>query len=93
MSRRKTFLIIAIVIVVYFSLIIFMLRPLQGVKTFYGNNMISHLGLREAPRVDWCKNLQWRVPPSPNVVALVSFPGSGNTWLRYLLQQVTGEIY
>ncbi|CAH0713986.1 unnamed protein product, partial [Brenthis ino] len=63
-----------------------------GVKTFYGNNMISHLGLREAPRVDWCKSLRWRVPPSPDVVALVSFPGSGNTWLRYLLQQVTGIV-
>lgn len=25
-----------------------------------------------------------------NLVALVSFPGSGNTWLRYLLQQATG---
>lgn len=27
-----------------------------------------------------------------NVVALVSFPGSGNTWLRYLLQQATGIL-
>lgn len=25
-----------------------------------------------------------------NLVALASFPGSGNTWLRYLLQQATG---
>ena len=24
------------------------------------------------------------------MVALASFPGSGNTWLRYLLQQITG---
>ncbi|ROT74784.1 hypothetical protein C7M84_006707 [Penaeus vannamei] len=28
-------------------------------------------------------------PPRPTT-ALVSFPGSGNTWIRYLLQQVTG---
>uniref|UniRef100_A0A336MU61 CSON006209 protein n=1 Tax=Culicoides sonorensis TaxID=179676 RepID=A0A336MU61_CULSO len=27
-----------------------------------------------------------------NLVALVSFPGSGNTWLRYLLQQATGIL-
>ena len=27
--------------------------------------------------------------PGP-YVALASFPGSGNTWLRYLLQQATG---
>ena len=26
------------------------------------------------------------------LTALVSFPGSGNTWVRYLLQQATGEI-
>ena len=25
------------------------------------------------------------------LTALVSFPGSGNTWLRYLIQQATGE--
>lgn len=26
-----------------------------------------------------------------NLIALASFPGSGNTWLRYLLQQATGK--
>lgn len=26
-----------------------------------------------------------------NLIALASFPGSGNTWLRYLLQQATGR--
>ena len=25
--------------------------------------------------------------------ALASFPGSGNTWVRYLLQQITGKIF
>lgn len=25
------------------------------------------------------------------LIALASFPGSGNTWLRYLLQQATGK--
>lgn len=28
---------------------------------------------------------------SKNLIALASFPGSGNTWLRYLLQQATGK--
>lgn len=27
------------------------------------------------------------------LIALASFPGSGNTWLRYLLQQATGMFY
>ncbi|XP_064101521.1 WSCD family member AGAP003962-like [Macrobrachium rosenbergii] len=40
-------------------------------------------------RLPWCQQLKWRVPPGPPT-ALVSFPGSGNTWLRYLLQQATG---
>ncbi|XP_059622700.1 WSCD family member AGAP003962 [Phlebotomus argentipes] len=30
--------------------------------------------------------------PHGKVVALASFPGSGNTWLRYLLQQATGIL-
>ncbi|XP_034123459.1 WSCD family member GA21586 isoform X4 [Drosophila guanche] len=29
---------------------------------------------------------------SPMLTALASFPGSGNTWLRYLLQQATGIL-
>lgn len=29
---------------------------------------------------------------SKKVAALASFPGSGNTWLRYLLQQATGVL-
>ncbi|XP_030382414.1 WSCD family member CG9164 [Scaptodrosophila lebanonensis] len=30
--------------------------------------------------------------PMPMLTALASFPGSGNTWLRYLLQQSTGIL-
>lgn len=40
-------------------------------------------------KIDWCTSLQFREPPKPTI-ALASFPGSGNTWLRYLLQQATG---
>lgn len=40
-------------------------------------------------RLHWCQALRFLDPPGP-VVALASFPGSGNTWLRYLLQQATG---
>ncbi|XP_052866305.1 WSCD family member AGAP003962 [Anopheles cruzii] len=31
-------------------------------------------------------------PAGTGLTALVSFPGSGNTWLRYLLQQATGLL-
>ena len=40
--------------------------------------------------ISWCKPLGMKAAPGP-VVALASFPGSGNTWLRYLLQQATGR--
>lgn len=93
MNRRSTFLLAVIVVLVYFSLIVFMLRPLQSGRSYYGRNLgINHLGFREIPRVSWCKDLRRRSPPSTNVVALVSYPGSGNTWLRYLLQQATGIV-
>ena len=46
------------------------------------------------PEVSWCKPLEYRadIPQRDSVVALASFPGSGNTWVRYLLQQTTGII-
>lgn len=31
--------------------------------------------------------------PNRRLTALASFPGSGNTWLRYLLQQSTGWFF
>ncbi|TDG39301.1 hypothetical protein AWZ03_014277 [Drosophila navojoa] len=42
---------------------------------------------------DASANLQLQgIAPSPMLTALASFPGSGNTWLRYLLQQATGIL-
>ncbi|XP_018574207.1 WSCD family member AAEL009094 [Anoplophora glabripennis] len=40
-------------------------------------------------KINWCSELKYVDPPR-ETVALASFPGSGNTWLRYLLQQATG---
>ena len=49
-------------------------------------------GSRNGPHIDWCRQpLGFKSPPGPTV-ALASFPGSGNTWLRYLLQQATGIL-
>ncbi|CAG4933680.1 unnamed protein product [Colias eurytheme] len=90
MGRRGIFLLAAIVATLHFSIILFMLSPLYFAKnSHYGGSYANHLSLRQ-PNVNWCKELKFRVPPSNNVVALVSYPGSGNTWLRYLLQQATG---
>ncbi|KAG6455330.1 hypothetical protein O3G_MSEX009164 [Manduca sexta] len=93
MSRRSIIVLAAAVVMLYFSIILFMLSPLHGAKSaYYGNSYMNHFGFRQVPSVNWCKELKWRSPPSPNVVALVSYPGSGNTWLRYLLQQATGIV-
>lgn len=42
--------------------------------------------------IQWCGELRFIDPPLVEPVALASFPGSGNTWLRYLLQQATGLV-
>ena len=42
--------------------------------------------------IDWChENGFWANSYGPRV-ALASFAGSGNTWMRYLLQQSSGKI-
>ncbi|XP_059052053.1 WSCD family member AAEL009094 [Achroia grisella] len=93
MSRRSVFLFAALIVMLYFSIILFMLNPLNGAKSpYYGNGYLNHFAYRQLPQVNWCKELKLRSPPSPDVVALISYPGSGNTWLRYLLQQVTGIV-
>ena len=38
---------------------------------------------------DWCREQKFRSPPG-NITGLISKPGSGNTWLRYLIQQLSG---
>ncbi|TRY76716.1 hypothetical protein TCAL_14127 [Tigriopus californicus] len=54
------------------------------------------LSLQQPETVDWCHPLHLKSDVGP-VVALASFPGSGNTWFRYLLQQAsgifTGSVY
>lgn len=39
--------------------------------------------------IKWCSERTFQVRNSP-LVALVSFHGSGNTWLRYLIEQASG---
>lgn len=93
MSRRSIFFLAAAVVMLYFSIILFMLSPLHGSRGgYYAGGYMNNFAFRHDPPVNWCSELTWQTPPSPDVVALVSYPGSGNTWLRYLLQQVTGKF-
>ena len=55
------------------------------------NQRIPPRKLRNGPQIDWCHPLKLKPIPGP-VVALASFPGSGNTWLRYLIQQASGYL-
>ena len=48
-------------------------------------------GRQMGPKIQWCHAVGYLADPRPRV-ALASFPGSGNTWLRYLLQQATGML-
>ena len=46
--------------------------------------------IKDKINTKWCKGyLHFLDPPGP-LTALASYPGSGNTWLRYLIQQATG---
>ncbi|XP_071448491.1 WSCD family member AAEL009094-like [Hetaerina americana] len=56
----------------------------RGLELFRGG-----AGPPRRARLHWCRPLRFLATPGP-VVALASFPGSGNTWLRYLIQQATG---
>ncbi len=46
--------------------------------------------MKDKSNTKWCRgDLRLLDQPGP-LTALASYPGSGNTWLRYLLQQSTG---
>ena len=47
----------------------------------------------ESNDVSWCggKSLKFVKPPGP-ITGLISFPISGSTWLRHLIQEATGKI-
>ncbi|XP_066261544.1 WSCD family member CG9164 [Euwallacea similis] len=66
----------------------------RRLKTNYDYSSGALRPVLKRSRIQWCSDLKF-VPSEEDLgpqkpVALVSFPGSGNTWLRYLLQQATG---
>jgi hypothetical protein len=64
-------------------------RNLAGVMEM--SRKASPRRIRSGRKIEWCNPVGFKAAPGP-VVALASFPGSGNTWLRYLLQQATGVL-
>ena len=58
----------------------------------FNNDQKPTRRMRPGPQIDWCQApLNFLAPAGPTT-ALASFPGSGNTWLRYLVQQATGYL-
>ena len=54
------------------------------------NHLHESTIIKDKIKTKWCKGyLHFLDPPGP-LTALASYPGSGNTWLRYLIQQATG---
>ena len=53
------------------------------------SNLIMEPPVEEVPQ-RICSSLSYISPAGP-VTGLASFPGSGNTWMRHLLQQSTGK--
>ena len=47
----------------------------------------------ENNNISWCngKSLTFQKPPG-QIIGLISYPKSGNTWLRHLIQQSTGLL-
>ena len=42
---------------------------------------------------EWCFGSSLRLlDPSKPITGLWSYPGSGNTWIRYLIEQATGVM-
>ena len=44
-------------------------------------------------KIQWCfgDSLKKQKPPGP-ITGLLSYPNSGNTWIRYLIQKSTGYV-
>ncbi|XP_013167977.1 PREDICTED: WSCD family member AGAP003962-like [Papilio xuthus] len=84
-TLRKLVLFLAAIVALYFFITLIILSN-NSKQVSNHKNSTGHTS------VNWCKELHWRTPPLPFAIALASYPGSGNTWLRYLLQQVTGIV-
>ncbi|EEB20243.1 conserved hypothetical protein [Pediculus humanus corporis] len=61
----------------------------SGKSKIYDFNPLLRKTARR-PKMKWCQPLKFLNDVNRPIIALVSFPGSGNTWVRYLIQQATG---
>lgn len=70
-------------------------------KPYFKHNSKKAFHINQLPKPTATAHSDWKsstINPTPirkdnprMLIALASFPGSGNTWLRYLLQQATGS--
>ena len=68
--------------------------PASFIQKSSGKICLDGVHKEENPtRIEWChgSNLRLMDPPGP-LTGLWSFPGSGNSWLRYLIQKATGYV-
>ena len=67
-------------------------KQLAQIQNYVKKSPLHPKILQDPSNLDWCHGfLKYLDPPGP-LTALASYPGSGNTWIRYLLQQATGIV-
>ena len=65
-------------------------KQLAQIQNYVKKSPLHPKILQDLSNFNWCHGfLKYLDPPGP-LTALASYPGSGNTWIRYLIQQATG---
>ena len=106
MGRKKCLILLFTIILVIAILFILQNGVKEKKLTHYSKNFTIENDFKSNKKIpkdklssftklqetQWCNRVPGFITPPGLKVALASYPGSGNTWVRYLLQQLTGAL-